>query len=82
MLPLLAGRGMRAAEWSADAAAFTGEWKRNALALGIVLLICTIAWAIQEWDLRHAARAIGLFGVCLLLIAAVGAFVLIGVGLL
>ena len=45
-LKLLAAAAARALSWPADAAAFRGEWRRDALALSIVLLLVLGAWVI------------------------------------
>jgi len=50
-LELLAAAAARALSWPVDAAAFRGEWRHDALALSIVLLIALGAWVIQECDL-------------------------------
>ena len=71
-----------ARDWPSDAAAFQGEWRRDGLALGIVLAICAVAWIVVEADLRRALRAIGIAAAGTLLAGLITAFVLAGVGLL
>src|SRR6516165_3732360 len=57
-LKLLAAVAARALSWPVDAAAFRGEWRRDALALSIVLLLALGAWVIQKCDLRRVLRAL------------------------
>src|SRR5262249_61745084 len=57
-LKLLAAAAARALSWPVDAAAFRGEWRRDALALSIVLLLALGAWVIQECDRRRVLRAL------------------------
>jgi hypothetical protein len=72
----------RVLTWPADAAAFRSEWKRDALAAGVVLTICVMAWAIQEWDMRFATRALGWTGLMAFLLIGAAAAALIAIGLL
>lgn len=71
-----------AAGWSLDAAAIRGEFRRDLLAAGIVLLILAIAWAWQEWEMRRQASALGWLGLSLLIIAGVAGAMLVATGLL
>jgi hypothetical protein len=41
----------------ADAAAFRGEFKRDLIALGVVMLIMLAIWAVQHCGLSYAIRA-------------------------
>ena len=81
-LKLLAAVAARALSWPVDAAAFHGEWRRDALALSIVLLLALGAWVIQECDLRRVLRALLLATVATLLAGVVGAIALASVGML
>ena len=63
--------------WPVDAAAFRGEWKRDALAAGIVMIICLVAWVIQEWDLRRSTSALGWLGLLLMVVVSFGSAMLI-----
>lgn len=65
-----------------DAAVFRGELGRMLLAAGIVLLIIFIAWAIQEFEMRKTACALGWLGMSCLAVMGMGAVFLIAVGLL
>ena len=47
-LELLAAAAARALSWPVDAATFRGEWRRDVLALSIVLLIALGAWVRQS----------------------------------
>ena len=81
-LKLLAAAAARALSWPVDAAAFRGEWRRDALALSIVLLLALGAWVIQECDPRRVLRALLLATVATLLAGIVGAIALASVGML
>jgi hypothetical protein len=81
-LKLLAAAAARALSWPADAAAFRGEWRRDALALAMVLLLALGAWAIQECDPRRVLRALLIATVATLLAGVATAVVLASVGVL
>ena len=81
-LKLLAAAAARTLSWPVDAAAFRGEWRRDALALCIVLLIALGAWVIQECDLRRVLRALLIATVATLLAGVAAAVVLASVGML
>lgn len=65
-----------------SAAVFRGELHRMLLALGIVLLILFVSWAIQEWGIRKSEAVIGWLGLICLAAVGLGAVALIAVGLL
>ena len=79
--PLVAAAA-RTLSWPVDAAAFRGEWRRDALALSIVLLLALGAWVIQECDRRRVLRALLIATVATLLAGIVGAIALASVGML
>ena len=79
---LLAAVAARALSWPVDAAAFRGEWRRDALALSIVLMLALGAWVIQECDRRRLLRALLIATVATLLAGVAGAVVLASVGML
>jgi hypothetical protein len=81
-LKLLAAVAAHALSWPVDAAAFRGEWRRDALALSIVPLLALGAWVIQECDLRRVLRALLIATVATLLAGVIGALVLASVGML
>jgi hypothetical protein len=81
-LKLLAAAAARALSWPVDAAAFRGEWRRDALALSIVLLLALGVWVIQECDLRRVLRALLIATVVTLLAGVIGALVLASVAML
>ena len=81
-LKLLAAAAARALSWPIDAAAFHGEWRRDALALSIVLLLVLGAWVIQECDRRRLLRALLIATVVTLLAGVIGALVLASVAML
>jgi hypothetical protein len=61
-----------------DAGAFTGEWRRDLIAVSVCVLIMLAALAIQEWDLRRATTRLGWFGGSSLVVILLGAAVLPG----
>ena len=65
-----------------EAAVFRGELQRILLALGVVLLILFIAWAIEEFRMRKSMNVLGWFGLICLGLVGLGAGALIAVGLL
>lgn len=80
MLQALAARS--GASLPVDAAAFRGEFRRDMIALGAVILIMLAIWAFQEWGLRGSAHALGRVGIAAFVGVAVGALALIILGLL
>jgi hypothetical protein len=63
-----------------DASAFSGEWRRDLIAVALCVLIMVAVLAIQEWDLRRAATRLGWFGGSSLVVTLLGAAVLIAFG--
>jgi hypothetical protein len=67
-----------AAEIAYSAAVIHGELRRAFLAAAIVLLICVVCWAVQEFGLRKSTAALGWVGMlCLAGVASIAVILIV-----